>query len=68
MALYQKILFYPSLAYGIALEYVGLRKWYTRIDDHCILGALPLRSNYETIIKTENVKAILTLNQEHELA
>jgi atypical dual specificity phosphatase len=62
-----KLLVYPTLFYGVALEYAGLRKWYTRFDDHCILGAMPMRRNYKEIVAKENVKAVLTLNQDHEL-
>ena len=67
MSFIQKLAFYPSIYYGVALEYCGLRKWYTRIDEHCILGALPMKRNFQDIIEKENVKAVLTLNQDHEL-
>lgn len=67
MSLYQKLTFYPTIFYGVALEYLGFRKWYTRIDEHCILGALPMKRNYRDIIEKERVKAILTMNQDHEL-
>ncbi|RNA04995.1 phosphatidylglycerophosphatase and -tyrosine phosphatase 1-like isoform X1 [Brachionus plicatilis] len=62
-----KLAFYPSIYYGIALEYLGLRKWYTRIDENCILGALPMKRNYLDIIRNEKISAVLTLNQDHEL-
>lgn len=62
-----KIVLYPTIIYGCTLEYLGIRKWYTRVDEFCILGALPMKRNYQQIIKAENVKAVLTLNEDHEL-
>lgn len=67
MSLFHKLAFYPTVIYGVVLEYCGLRKWYTRIDEHCILGALPMQRNYKDIVQKENVKAVLTMNQDHEL-
>jgi atypical dual specificity phosphatase len=62
-----KLSAYPTLMYNVFLEYVGLKQWYTRIDDHCVLGAMPMQRNYKHIIEKENIKAILTLNKDHEL-
>lgn len=62
-----KLFLYPTICYGMALEYFGYRTWYTRIDDHCVLGALPMIHNYKTIVEKENIKALLTLNEDHEL-
>ncbi|CAF0879025.1 unnamed protein product [Brachionus calyciflorus] len=67
MSLFHKLAFYPTVLYGVTLEYLGFRKWYTRIDEHCVLGALPMKRNYKEIIQKENIKAVLTLNQDHEL-
>ena len=62
-----KLSVYPTLFYGIALEFCGLKTWYTRIDEHCVLGAMPMRRNYKSIIEKEKIKAVLTLNKDHEL-
>ena len=62
-----KLAVYPTLAYAIMLEYLGIRKWYTRIDQHVILGALPMKHNYKKIVSDENIKAVLTMNESHEL-
>ena len=62
-----KLAVYPTILYGVMLEYLGVRKWYTRIDQHVILGALPLKHNYRRIVNDENVKAVLTMNESHEL-
>lgn len=63
-----KVSVYPTLWYGVFLESVGLRTWYTRVDEHCVIGAMPMRRNYKEIVEKENIKAILTLNKDHELA
>lgn len=68
MSFLNKLVLYPTIVYGVALEYCGLREWYTRVDNHCILGALLMKRNYKEIIQKENVKAVLTLNEDHELA
>lgn len=38
-----RIAFYPTLMYNVILEKIGTRRWYDRIDEHVILGALPFR-------------------------
>jgi atypical dual specificity phosphatase len=67
MTLFHKIAYYPTVGYRVLLEYFGLRTRYTRIDNHCILGALPFKTDGEHLSKNENVKAVLTLNEPHEL-
>jgi atypical dual specificity phosphatase len=67
MLLLNKLALYPTIVWGVVLEYLGIRKWYTRIDEHCIIGALPMLRNYEEILKKEKVNAVLTLNEDHEL-
>lgn len=36
--------FYPTLFYNVLMERVSARRWWDRIDDNVILGALPFRS------------------------
>lgn len=67
MTIFHKLAYYPTIGYGILLEYLGLRTRYTRIDSHCILGALPFKNDCENLVKNENIKAVLTLNEPHEL-
>lgn len=62
-----KLAVYPTLYFGCFLEFIGVRQWYTRIDEHCVLGALPMERNYRRIVKAENIKAVLTMNEDHEL-
>jgi len=42
--MFSRIVFYPSLLYNVVLERAGRRRWYDRIDNTVILGALPFRS------------------------
>lgn len=58
--------FYPSLFYNIFMEKVSARRWYDRIDDLIILGALPFRSMIDELRK-ENVKAVVSMNEDYEL-
>lgn len=58
--------FYPTLMYNIAMARVSSRKWYNRIDNHVILGALPFRGMVDALRK-ENVKGIVSLNENYEL-
>lgn len=41
--------FYPTLAYNLLMEKVSARKWWDRIDDNCILGALPFRAQIDEV-------------------
>lgn len=42
--MFARLSFYPSLFYNVVMERITLRRWYDRIDEHTILGALPFRS------------------------
>ncbi|KAI5610615.1 phosphatidylglycerophosphatase and protein-tyrosine phosphatase 1 isoform X1 [Silurus asotus] len=39
-----RVLFYPTLAYNVVLEKVSSRRWFDRVDQTVILGALPFKS------------------------
>nr|CAG4642885.1 EOG090X0GSS [Evadne anonyx] len=62
-----RVLFYPSLAFNILMEKISKRDWYNRIDEHVILGALPLRSMSDTLVKEEGVTAVVSINEDYEL-
>nr|CAG4648968.1 EOG090X0GSS [Polyphemus pediculus] len=62
-----RAIFYPSLVYNVLMEKISLRQWYNHIDDHVILGALPLRSMSKELVDLENVKAVVSLNEDYEL-
>lgn len=48
-----RVSFYPTLLYNVFMEKVTSRRWYDRIDDHTILGALPFRSMAKQVIKID---------------
>ncbi|CRK88340.1 CLUMA_CG002118, isoform A [Clunio marinus] len=66
-AMFARVTFYPSLALNVFLERAGMRKWYNRIDDNMILGALPFKFMAPDLIKAENVKAVVSMNEDYEL-
>ncbi|XP_043827184.1 phosphatidylglycerophosphatase and protein-tyrosine phosphatase 1 [Dromiciops gliroides] len=64
-----RILFYPTLLYTLVRDKVsgpGHREWYHRIDKTVLLGALPLRSLTRRLVEEENVRAVITMNEEYE--
>lgn len=48
------------------MEKISNRKWYDRIDETVILGALPFRGMSDRLIKEENVHGVITMNEEYE--
>lgn len=50
-----RLLFYPTLAYNVAMEKVSSRRWFDRVDDTVILGALPFRSMTRQVRGAESV-------------
>lgn len=42
--MFARVSFYPTLFYNVFMEKVTARRWYDRIDENMILGALPFRS------------------------
>ncbi|XP_078018486.1 phosphatidylglycerophosphatase and protein-tyrosine phosphatase 1 isoform X2 [Epinephelus lanceolatus] len=61
-----RLLFYPTLAYNVFMEKVTSRRWFDRVDDTVILGALPFRSITKQLVETENVRGVITMNEEYE--
>ncbi|XP_035538400.1 phosphatidylglycerophosphatase and protein-tyrosine phosphatase 1 [Morone saxatilis] len=51
-----RLLFYPTLAYNVVLEKVTSRRWFDRVDQTVILGALPFRSMTTQLVETQNVE------------
>lgn len=49
------------------MEKVSSRKWYDRIDETVILGALPFRSITSQLLKEENVRGVVSMNEDFEL-
>ncbi|GLD97542.1 hypothetical protein PINS_up006232 [Pythium insidiosum] len=57
--------FHVSLLFNLALRHDTRRPWWTRIQEHLVLGALPLRNKGH--LESEGVKAVVTMNQPIEL-
>lgn len=50
-SLMAKSLFFPSVALNIVLERLSLFSWYTRIDEHVVLGAIPFRGEFSDQVR-----------------
>ncbi|XP_077984728.1 phosphatidylglycerophosphatase and protein-tyrosine phosphatase 1-like [Glandiceps talaboti] len=61
-----RLLFYPTLFYNVVMSKVSSRRWYDRIDSTVILGALPFRSMTKQLVDEENVRGVITLNEDYE--
>ncbi|DBA01810.1 TPA: hypothetical protein N0F65_002926 [Lagenidium giganteum] len=61
--------FHISLLYNLCLHNRRRRPWWSRIEPHLLLGALPFRDkqHLERLTKDENVRAVVTMNQPTEL-
>ncbi|XP_058819230.1 phosphatidylglycerophosphatase and protein-tyrosine phosphatase 1 isoform X2 [Topomyia yanbarensis] len=66
-AMFARVTFYPTLFYNVFMEKVTKRNWYDRIDENMILGALPFRSVAPEMIREENIKAVVSMNEDYEL-
>lgn len=65
--MFARVTFYPTLFYNVFMEKVTKRNWYDRIDENMILGALPFRSFAPEMIQQENIKAVVSMNEDYEL-
>ncbi|XP_029987147.1 phosphatidylglycerophosphatase and protein-tyrosine phosphatase 1 [Sphaeramia orbicularis] len=66
MSVLARVLFYPTLAYNVLMERLSSRRWFDRVDDTVLLGALPFRSGTEQLVETENVRGVITMNEDYE--
>ncbi|CAH1161640.1 unnamed protein product [Phyllotreta striolata] len=66
-SMFARVSFYPTLVYNLFMERVCSRQWYNRIDDVVILGALPFPSIAKELIEKENVKGVISMNEDYEL-
>ncbi|XP_043667191.1 phosphatidylglycerophosphatase and protein-tyrosine phosphatase 1 [Vespula pensylvanica] len=66
--MFARVTFYPTLLYNILMEKITSRNWYDRIDETVILGALPFRSMTKQLVEKENMKAVVSMNEDYELA
>jgi hypothetical protein len=53
--MFARVTFYPSLFYNVFMERVSARRWYDRVDDNLILGALPFRYMVPEVISMSHV-------------
>lgn len=60
--------FLPSLSYNVVLNKLNIRPWYNRVDDRVIIGALPWLSIKEELIEKENVRYVVSMNENFELS
>nr|XP_058960311.1 phosphatidylglycerophosphatase and protein-tyrosine phosphatase 1-like [Pocillopora verrucosa] len=65
-SLFARVAFYPSLLWGIVTE-SSTKRWYDRIDTHILLGALPFKSQTKELVENENVRGVVTMNEDYEL-
>ncbi|XP_078271434.1 phosphatidylglycerophosphatase and protein-tyrosine phosphatase 1 isoform X2 [Rhinoraja longicauda] len=65
-ALFARAVFYPSLGYNVFMSKMFGRHWYDRIDQTVIIGALPFRSLTEELVRKENVRGVITMNEDYE--
>ncbi|MBN3277741.1 PTPM1 phosphatase, partial [Polyodon spathula] len=61
-----RLLFYPTLAYNVCMEKISRRRWFDRIDQTVLLGALPFKSMTKELVEKENVKGVITMNEDYE--
>ncbi|KAL3288980.1 hypothetical protein HHI36_003423 [Cryptolaemus montrouzieri] len=62
-----RVTFIPTLVYNLVMEKCSARRWYDRIDEHVILGGLPFSKLTTQLIEKENVKAVVSMNEDYEL-
>ncbi|XP_038620480.1 phosphatidylglycerophosphatase and protein-tyrosine phosphatase 1 [Tachyglossus aculeatus] len=64
-----RLLFYPTLLYTLARDRApgpARRPGFHRIDQTALLGALPLRAQTSQLVEEENVRGVITMNEEYE--
>lgn len=66
--MFARVTFYPSLFYNMVMEKFSTRRWYDRIDEVVILGALPFRSITPELVDQEKVRGVVSMNEDYELS
>ncbi|XP_071567717.1 phosphatidylglycerophosphatase and protein-tyrosine phosphatase 1 isoform X3 [Temnothorax nylanderi] len=66
--MFARVTFYPTLLYNVVMEKITTRNWYDRIDETVVLGALPFRRTTKQLIDDENIKAVVSMNEDYELS
>ncbi|XP_074594541.1 protein tyrosine phosphatase, mitochondrial 1 isoform X2 [Brevipalpus obovatus] len=65
--MFGRVTFYPTLIYNVMMEKVSTRRWFDRIDETVILGALPWRKITHQLMNDEKVGGIVSMNENYEL-
>ncbi|XP_034950073.1 phosphatidylglycerophosphatase and protein-tyrosine phosphatase 1 isoform X2 [Chelonus insularis] len=65
--MFARVTFYPTLFYNMVMEKITSRRWYDRIDETVILGALPFKSMTKKLIEEEKIAAVVSMNEDYEL-
>jgi len=65
--MFAQFIFFPSLLYNVVMCKFGDRRWYDRIDETVVLGALPFNSVAKEIVAKENIKGVVSMNEDFEL-
>ena len=67
--MFGRVTFLPSLALNLVLERTSHFTWWNRIDSKVVLGALPFHGEHaKRIIEKEDIKAVVSMNENYELA
>jgi len=61
------MMFYPTLGFGVLSTTFTSRNWFDRVDETVVVGALPFRSVTQKLIKEENIKGMVTMNEDYEM-
>ncbi|KAK7868100.1 hypothetical protein R5R35_005547 [Gryllus longicercus] len=65
--MFARVTFYPTLLYNVCMEKISSRRWYDRIDETVILGALPFKNMTNKLVSDERVKGVVSMNESYEL-
>lgn len=65
--LFARVTFIPTLIFNVFMERVSSRRWFDRIDDRVILGAIPFKSMTKQLVEQEKVRAVISMNEDYEL-
>ncbi|RDD44483.1 Phosphatidylglycerophosphatase and protein-tyrosine phosphatase 1 [Trichoplax sp. H2] len=60
-----RLFYYPTLIWNVARK-SDARRWYDRVDENILIGALPFRSHANELVKQENVRGVVTMNENYE--
>ncbi|CAG0914924.1 unnamed protein product [Notodromas monacha] len=66
-SLIARLTFYPSVGWTMIMEKLSSRRWYDRIDETVIVGAIPTTSMIPELIEKEGVRGVVSMNEDFEL-